>query len=114
MTVRMDLTRIDLRAAKLCMELDCNTIFDTALYRYCPTCGSVESYPLESWLNRDRLPKTTTAALDTLSNDAGPRRESTPRALWLSHLRERRAASEARIAPSPSALRLRVPRRRVG
>jgi len=114
MTARMDLTRIDLRAAKLCMELDCNTIFDTALYRHCPTCGSVESYPLESWLNRDRLPKTSAVALDALSTDAGTRRKSTPRALWLSRLRERRAESDARIAPRPAALRPRMPRRRVG
>jgi hypothetical protein len=114
MTARTDLTRIDLRAAKLCMELDCNTIFDTALYRHCPTCGSVESYPLESWLNRDPLPKTSSAALDALGTEAGPRRRATPRALWLSRLRERRAASEACIAPSPAALRLRVSRRQVG
>jgi hypothetical protein len=114
MTARTDLTRIDLRAAKLCMELDCNTIFDTALYRHCPTCGSVESYPLESWLNRNHLAKTSGAELEARSTDAGPGRTSTPRALWLSHLRERRAASEGRIAPSPAALRLRASRRRVG
>ena len=54
MTPDVDTFRMDLRYAKLCMELDCNTIFDSGRYRHCPTCGSVESYPLESWLNRDR------------------------------------------------------------
>ena len=52
MNVERDAFRIDLRSAKLCMELDCNTIFDATRYRDCPTCGSVEFYPLETWLNR--------------------------------------------------------------
>ena len=46
--------RIELRSAKLCMELDCNIIFDARMYRQCPTCGGVESYPLEAWLNHER------------------------------------------------------------
>ena len=54
MNFQRDLPRIDLRFAKLCMELDCNTVFDSAMFRHCPTCGSVEFYPLESWLNRER------------------------------------------------------------
>jgi hypothetical protein len=105
---------MDLRAAKLCMELDCNTIFDTALYRHCPTCGSVESYPLESWLNRDRASKPSLPVLDALSTEGEARRIATPRALWLERLRERRGESDARIAPSSAALRPRAPRRRVG
>ncbi len=54
MTPEVETSRIDLRYASLCMELDCNTVFDSVRYRHCPTCGSVEFYPLESWLNRDR------------------------------------------------------------
>src|SRR5262249_44719596 len=53
MRLEKDPFRIDLRSAKLCMELDCNTVFDATMYRHCPTCGSIEFYPLESWLNRD-------------------------------------------------------------
>jgi hypothetical protein len=89
----MEMTRIDLRAAKLCMELDCNTIFDTALYRHCPTCGSVEFYPLESWLNRERLPKASALARATV---AFP-----PRALWPSRLRSKRAEIGTRGAAEP-------------
>lgn len=110
MTSRMDLSRMDLRAAKLCMELDCNTIFDTAMYRHCPTCGSIESYPLESWLNRDRLPKTSGAARETSSVDV----TSTARALWLARLRDKRAESDARIAAEPLKLRALAARRRAG
>jgi len=59
MNFQRDLPRIDLRFAKLCMELDCNTVFDSAMFRHCPTCGSVEFYPLESWLNRERAEKAS-------------------------------------------------------
>ena len=55
MTPEKDTFRIELRNAKLCMELDCNTVFDSARNRECPTCGSAEAYPLETWLNRYRL-----------------------------------------------------------
>jgi len=55
MTLEKDTFRIELRYAKLCMELDCNTIFDAGMYRHCPTCGSSEFYPLEAWLNRSRV-----------------------------------------------------------
>jgi len=110
MTAQMDLSRIDLRAAKLCMELDCNTIFDTAMYRHCPTCGSVESYPLESWLNRDRLPKTS-GGREALKVDVTA---TPPRALWLARLRDKRAESDARIAAEPLMLRARAQRRRAG
>jgi hypothetical protein len=51
---KRDPFRIELRSAGLCMELDCNTIFDTAQYPNCPACGSIEFYPLETWLNRGR------------------------------------------------------------
>jgi hypothetical protein len=62
MKLEQDTFRIELRSAKLCMELDCNTIFDARMYRHCPTCGSVESYPLEAWLNRERSRKSVRAA----------------------------------------------------
>jgi hypothetical protein len=55
MNVERDAFRTTLRRARLCLELDCNTIFDSARNRECPTCGSAEAYPLESWLNRHRL-----------------------------------------------------------
>jgi len=43
---------VDLRSASLCIELDCNTIFDGASTRHCPRCGSDECYPLAVWLDR--------------------------------------------------------------
>ncbi len=55
MSVERDAFRTTLRVARLCLELDCNTIFDSARHRECPTCGSAEAYPLETWLNRYRL-----------------------------------------------------------
>ena len=45
---------MELRWARLCMELDCNTVFDGIRHESCPACGSAEVYPLEAWLNRDR------------------------------------------------------------
>jgi hypothetical protein len=105
----MDLSRIDLRVAKLCMELDCNTIYDTAIYRHCPTCGSVESYPLEAWLNRERLPKTADAR-----RISSPDLASASRALWLARLRGKRAESSARLAAPPLKLSARALRRRAG
>jgi len=81
------------------MELDCNTIFDSAMYRHCPTCASVEFYPLETWLNRHRAPKAASA-------DTVPRVKFTPRALWLARLREKRA--------EPLKLQARAQRRRAG
>jgi hypothetical protein len=48
-------SRADLRSARLCIEVDCNTIFDATRHRDCPTCGSAECYPLETWLNRRRV-----------------------------------------------------------
>jgi hypothetical protein len=108
MTPEVDTFRIDLRYAKLCMELDCNTIFDSARYRHCPTCGSVESYPLESWLNRDR---------------SGARRRdewieaipSLARPVWVERLASRRAQSETDMVPVRAEAGERVSlRRRAG
>jgi hypothetical protein len=113
MRLQHDLPRIDLRFAKLCMELDCNTVFDSALFRHCPTCGSVEFYPLESWLNRERLPNTASPQklLDALGGDAASRVE---RARWLRRLRETRVEGTADLETSPLKLRIRNPRRRAG
>jgi hypothetical protein len=108
MSFQRDLPRIDLRFAKLCIELDCNTVFDSALFRQCPTCASVEHYPLESWLNRER-PETAPLALE----DAG-HVTSMPRPVWLERLRAKRAASDARIAGGPVAIQGRARRLRVG
>lgn len=106
MIAQTELCRLDLRAAKLCMELDCNTIFDTALYRHCPTCGSVESYPLEPWLNRDRLPKVAATARATVTFP--------PRALWATRLRGKSAERDARAPGEPAKVRARALRRRAG
>src|SRR5438309_1655582 len=57
-----DTFRIELRNAKLCIELDCNTIFDAVMHRHCPTCSGSEFYPLEAWLNRDRTARPTRLA----------------------------------------------------
>jgi hypothetical protein len=54
MNVERESFRTDLRSASLCIELDCNTIFDATRYRDCPTCGSAECYPLEAWLKLRR------------------------------------------------------------
>ena len=54
MNIEREPFRTDLRSASLCIELDCNTIFDATRHRDCPTCGSTECYPLEPWLNRRR------------------------------------------------------------
>jgi hypothetical protein len=106
MRLERDPFRIDLRSAKLCMELDCNTVFDATMYRHCPTCGSVEFYPLETWLNRDRGQKVQSAATVSAFR-------SGPRALWLGRLRTARAESLARgVAASVRARSLSRPRRR--
>ena len=51
MNVERDPFRIELRSARLCIELDCNTIFDAGRDQDCPACGSAVAYPLETWLN---------------------------------------------------------------
>jgi len=39
-------------SAVLCLELDCNAVFDGSAGAPCPRCGSVMSYPLAAWLDR--------------------------------------------------------------
>jgi hypothetical protein len=111
MKLEKDPFRMDLRSAKLCMELDCNTVFDASMYRHCPTCSSVEFYPLESWLNRDRSQRAQAAPRGVVG-DATDALESTPRALWLARLRAARAESESRGATAPVRLRARSAQRR--
>jgi hypothetical protein len=113
MSVQLDMSRVDLRAAKLCMEFDCNTIFDGAGFRHCPTCGSYESYPVESWLNRERPPKTPSSQklLDALGGDAAARAE---RARWLRRLREKRVEGAPDLGAPPLELRTRNSRLRTG
>ena len=108
MTPEVDTLRIDLRYAKLCMELDCNTIFDSVRHRHCPTCGSVESYPLESWLNRDRsAPRRREewiVAIPSLARPAGVARRAA-----------RRAEDGTQMVPVPVETRERAAlRRRAG
>ncbi len=103
MTPEVDTSRIDLRYASLCMELDCNTIFDSVRYRHCPTCGSVESYPLESWLNRER----SASRLREEWIEAIP---SLARPVWV----ERRATRGAEAAVVAAPVRERAARRRAG
>jgi hypothetical protein len=113
MSVQLEVSRVDLRAAKLCIELDCNTIFDGAGFRPCPSCGSYESYPLESWLNQERLPKTASPQnlRDALGGDAACRADQTR---WIRRLREMRAEGAADLGTSPLRLRARDARRRAG
>lgn len=111
MKLEKDPFRMDLRYAKLCMELDCNTVFDASMYRHCPTCSSVEFYPLESWLNRDRSQRAPVAVPSALG-DAADGSPSTPRTLWLARLRAARAESEARGVGAPVWLRARSAQRR--
>ena len=111
MKLEKDTFRIELRSAKLCMELDCNTIFDAAMYRHCPTCGSSESYPLESWLNRSRVQKPA-PALDEELADAFAVVASVSRPLWHERRQVARLESESQLA---ARARPRVAlRRRVG
>ena len=39
-------------SAVLCLELDCNAVFDGSEGAPCPRCGSGVSYPLATWLDR--------------------------------------------------------------
>lgn len=112
MSLQRDLPRIDLRFAKLCMELDCNTVFDSARFRHCPTCGSVEFYPLESWLNRERSERAP-VALGNPGEDRAGRVTALPRPLWLERLRAKRAESDARLAAGPK-IQARARRQRAG
>jgi hypothetical protein len=101
MTPELDTFRIDLRSAKLCMELDCNTIFDSVRHRHCPTCGSVESYPLESWLNRDRSARGRSGRREEWI-EAIP---SLARPVWVERLVSRRAQGDAPMGPVPAEAR---------
>jgi len=114
MTLAKDTFRIELRYAKLCMELDCNTIFDAGMHRHCPTCGGAEFYPLEAWLNRTRVQKP----------DPAPREErsgalaviaSASRPLWLERRPGARLESESQADALPVRVRAQLDlRRRVG
>jgi len=46
------MTGVRLSSAALCLELDCNTVFDGSMGAPCPRCGSLMSYPLAAWLDR--------------------------------------------------------------
>ena len=41
-----------LGSAALCLDLDCNTVFDSSAAKSCPRCGG-GFYLLSRWLNRD-------------------------------------------------------------
>ena len=42
---------IRLARASLCLDLDCNTVFDSSISARCPGCGSAGFFPLAGWLN---------------------------------------------------------------
>jgi hypothetical protein len=44
--------KIQLECALLCLDLDCNAVFDRSLSRHCPACGGDDTYPLAVWLDR--------------------------------------------------------------
>jgi hypothetical protein len=48
----MDRRALTLVSAALCVELDCNTVFDASADAPCPRCGNAVSYPLAAWLDR--------------------------------------------------------------
>jgi hypothetical protein len=102
MKLEKDTFRIDLRAAKLCIDLDCNTIFDASMYRHCPTCGSVESYPLETWLNRALVRKPVRVAF---GSDAALR--TAPRSRWLDRLHSTLPDADRPAVPVAVPLRAR-------
>jgi len=106
MKLEKDTFRIDLRSATICMELDCNTIFDTGMHRHCPTCGSVESYPIETWLNRERMRKPARSAFD-----ADTTLMTAPRTRWMDRLGATRPDYDRQTVPV--ALPLRAQRRAV-
>jgi hypothetical protein len=113
MTARTDTSRIDLRAAKLCIELDCNTIFDAVVHRNCPTCGSLECYPLETWLNRERAPSMAGRGLGATRGNTASRLSPPPPAPWPARLRDERDERAERSVPRPLTLRPRGPRGRL-
>ena len=42
---------IRLAKASLCLDLDCNMVFDSSISARCPSCFSGEFFPLAGWLN---------------------------------------------------------------
>jgi hypothetical protein len=113
-TPEKDTFRIELRNAKLCMELDCNTIFDAGVHRHCPTCGGAEFYPLESWLNRDRTQRRPPARREDRAA-AFAVSPSVPRPLWLERVAGGRVESESEMAAGSARSRRPVAlRRRAG
>lgn len=100
MKLEQDTFRIELRSAKLCVELDCNTVFDARMYRHCPTCASVEAYPLEAWLNRQRSRKPVRA---TFSVEAAPKPAS--RSRFIERLRSTMPDPARAAVPVPLPLR---------
>jgi hypothetical protein len=48
----MDRPAFTLVSAALCVELDCNPVFDASAGAPCPRCGNAVSYPLAAWLDR--------------------------------------------------------------
>jgi hypothetical protein len=40
-----------LARASLCLDLDCNMVFDSSISTRCPSCASAEFFPLSGWLN---------------------------------------------------------------
>jgi hypothetical protein len=44
-----------LGSAAICLDLDCNTVFDFSAANNCPRCGG-GFYLLAHWLNRDAAP----------------------------------------------------------
>ena len=40
-----------LAKASLCLDLDCNMVFDSSISARCPSCASAEFFPLSGWLN---------------------------------------------------------------
>jgi len=56
--------RIDLDAAMLCLDIECNTVFDRAHDRICPNCGGA-GWSLAVWLNRRAWPTAVRAEQPT-------------------------------------------------
>jgi hypothetical protein len=111
MTPEKDTFRIELRNAKLCMELDCNTIFDAVMHRHCPSCTSAEFYPLESWINRDRGQRREPAFRERATVRAAV--SSLPRPAWLDRLYVPRG-SEGELAGASVRSRRASQHRRAG
>lgn len=42
---------IQLARASLCLDLDCNTVFDSSMSARCPGCGGGAFHPLAHWLS---------------------------------------------------------------